>query len=76
MGKKLHSLLFKFAVIFAIFTLITLLLSGITTYVNQTASYREQCELNIKNIGEYLQELILADSEDFLIFQEYFLLHS
>ncbi len=44
MEKKTDSLLFKFAFIFAVFTVVTLLMSGINTYVNQTNSYKSQCE--------------------------------
>ena len=75
MERKTDSLLFKFAIIFVIFTLVTLLMSGFNTYYNQTTAYKEQCEENLKNIAACLEELIVAEGEDFVDFQGYFLSH-
>ena len=75
MEKKTDSLLFKFAIIFMIFTLVTLLMSGFNTYYNQTNSYKRQCEDNLQNLAAYLKELLIAEGDDFIIFQNYFLEH-
>ena len=73
--KKTDSLLFRFALIFLIFTIVTLLMSGVNTYINQTASYHRQCEENLQNLATYLEELLVADGKDFAMFQEHFLKH-
>lgn len=75
MQKRTDSLLFRFGIIFLIFTVITLLLSGFTTYVNQMSAYRAQCETNIRNIGEYLAALMEDEDTGFSEFQENFLTH-
>ena len=75
MDKKTDSLLVKFTIIFIIFTIVTLLMSGITSYVNQMDSYKKQCEVNIRNIGEYLEELLKSDGETFIIYQDYYMKH-
>ena len=58
-----------------IFTIVTLSMSGIDIYLNQTDSYKKQCEENITNIAKYLEALIMADGDDFADFQKYFLEH-
>ena len=73
MQKRTNSLLFHFAVIFLIFTVVTLTMSGINTYVRQNEIYKAQCEENIRHIGEYLADLILEDGDDFVIYQEYYM---
>lgn len=77
MGKarKTNGLLFKFAIIFIIFTLVTLTFSGIATYYNQNELYKQQCEENLKNIANYLSNLIVMDGEDFLHYQKFCLEH-
>jgi len=75
METKKDSLLFKFAIIFTIFTVVTLLMSGINTYLNQTNSYKEQSEANLQELAKYLHELIVADGENFLNYQNYFFKH-
>ena len=75
MEKKTDSLLFKFAIIFTIFSLVTLTMSGLNIYYNQTNAYKQQCEDNIQHLAAYLKELMLADGENFVNFQEYFLAH-
>ena len=75
MDIKTDSLLLRFAIIFLIFVLVTLIMSSFNIYYNQTNAYKKQCEDNMQNIAEYLKDSILMDSENFLIFQEYFLAH-
>lgn len=73
-GKK-RGLLFKFAVIFTFFTALAVILGGLATYYSQMESYRRQCEMDIRQIGEYLERLILQDSENFSIYQRYYMAH-
>ena len=75
MDKKTNSLLFKIGAIFFVFTVITLLISGITTYINQMKIYKRQCEDNIRKLGTYLETMILNESQGFRIYQDYFLSH-
>ena len=74
MGMKARTgLLFKFAAIFAVFGLVTLLMSGANIYYNETAAYKQQCEENLVNIGHALEEMLVADGENFLQYQEVFM---
>ena len=75
MDNKKRGLLFKFAVIFTFFTLLAVVLGGLATYYSQMESYRRQCETNIRNIGEYLERLIMQDKENFAIYQRYYMEH-
>ena len=75
MGRKMSGLLFKFSVIFGVFIIAMLVMSGITTYFNQMDSYKKQCEQNIRNIGEYLNRLVCAEGEDFILYQQYYMEH-
>ena len=75
MKKRTDSLIFKIALIFFIFIFATLTVSGINTYVRQTEIYKAQCEENIHDIAVHLSNLIVADDDDFVWFQNYFLEH-
>ena len=75
MGKRTESLLFKFGVIFGIFTLIMLALSGVSTYVNQTGIYKQQREESIQQIAAYLEDMLAADGESFVQYQRYMEAH-
>ena len=73
MEKKTDSLSFKFTLIFVVFTLVTLLMSGFNTYYNQSNAYKKQCEDSIQNISKYIEELLMKEGDDFINFQRYFL---
>ncbi|MBO4852227.1 MAG: GGDEF domain-containing protein [Schwartzia sp.] len=75
MNDKKRSLLFKFGLIFTIFTVIAVALGGLATYYSQMESYRRQCERNIRDIGAYLERLILQDQDNFAIYQRYYMAH-
>ena len=75
MDDKKRSLLFKFGLIFTIFTVIAVVLGGLATYYSQMESYRKQCEKNIRDIGAYLERLILQDKDNFAIYQKYYMAH-
>lgn len=75
MQKKQTSLLFKFGAIFLIFTIVTILMSSITTYVNQTnANHRDQ-EERIQQVAAYLDALIVDEGDEFAAYQEYLIAH-
>ena len=69
------SLLLKFAVLFGAFTIVTLLISGITTYTSQMKSYKDQCVEKISSIGDYLEQIIQASGEDFVKYQDFYMEH-
>ena len=75
MRKKTDSLVFKIGVIFLIFTVFTLGFSAFSTYYNQMNIYKSQCEVNIRNIGEYLALLIEERGEEFITYQDYYMAH-
>ena len=76
MRRKKKGLLLKFAVIFLIFTIITLTICGVSTYVNQNDIYRRQCRSNLAQLADYLCRLMQEDGREFVAFQEYFLAHT
>ncbi len=73
--KPTRSLLHKISLIFFFYTLIILLVTGVSTYISQLNIYRQQCEKDIRNIGQYLAILMENDQEDFKTYQEYYMEH-
>ena len=73
--KLPQSLLFRFALIFFSFTVVAVLFSGISTYVNQMRLYKNQCLENVRNIGDYLERLIQDSGKEFVDYQDYFMAH-
>ena len=76
MRKKTGSLIFKFAIIFIIFTVIAISLSAVITYIHQNDIYHKQCEERLHNISEYLEDLMVNDGEEFIAYQEYMIENS
>ena len=75
MGKRTESLLFRFALIFCIFTVLTLVLSGFITFGQQTAIYKGQKEESLKQIARYLEAMIQEDGDEFLLYKNYMIEH-
>lgn len=73
--KRTDKLGFKLGLLFGIFLLAILLLSGLTTYYGQMSIYEKQCEENIRNLSNYLVSLMTRDGEDFILYQNYYLEH-
>ncbi len=73
--RKTKGLLFNFSVMFLAFTIIILIVVGLTTYFTQLNIYKRQCEQNIRNIGEYLEIMMANDGEDFITYQNYYMDH-
>ncbi len=74
-AKPTKSLLHKISLIFFFYTIIILLVTGVSTYVSQLNIYHQQCEKDIRNIGQYLATLMENDGEDFKTYQEYYMEH-
>ena len=73
MTKGVHALVFKFSVVLAVFSTAILFLNAGATYYNQTRIYKSQCENQIWSVAEYLEELMMAQGDDFLRYQDCFL---
>jgi len=71
--NKRDGLLFKFALMFTVFGLVTLLMSGANIYYNETAAYKQQCEENMEKIAHALEAMLVADGENFIQYHEVFL---
>lgn len=75
MNKRKYGLKFKFGVIFVIFILVSVIATGIATYLNQTQIYEEQLGQTLQDLSAYLAVSINADGNDFVEYQKYFLEH-
>lgn len=69
-------LTFKFTLMFTAFTLITLVISSILSYMNQMQLYKQQREENVQFVASYLKETLAADDIYFVWYQNYFLKNS
>ena len=70
-----NSILFKFAIIFLLFIVLTLIETGILTYAYQESSYRKQQEKKLHDIADYLSLVIQVNGRDFANYQDFFLKH-
>lgn len=70
---KKRKLSFKFTLMFASFTLLTLIVSSILSYINQIHLYKTQREKSIRYVASYLEQVLTSDGYDFAWWQEYFL---
>ena len=75
MEKKKEKLLNKFALIFFNFTVVTLVISGLMTYVSQMETYKSICRDNCRAIGSYLNGLMSAESDMFIMYKEFYMDH-
>ena len=75
MEKKKEKLLNKFALIFFNFTVVTLVISGLMTYVSQMETYKSVCRNNCRAIGSYLNGLMSAESDMFIMYKEFYMDH-
>ncbi len=73
--RRTDGILFRFAIIFTIFIVVTVAVSGVSTYINQNRIYQAQCEENIQNIAAYLEDLMALEGEEFVWYQDYLLSH-
>ncbi|WP_027729198.1 GGDEF domain-containing protein [Treponema sp. C6A8] len=72
MGKIREGLLFRFAIIFFVFTVITLFMSGVCMYFSQMASYKSEREASIREVADYLEMVLSVDGDDFVNYQNHF----
>ena len=72
---KNRRLTFKFTMMFVIFTISSLIITAQLSYYNQTNLYQHQREESIQYIADYLDKLVVSDSDNFLNMQHYFIAH-
>ena len=65
--------MFRFTIGFIVFAIVILTVAGFATYFSQMRNYKEECENNIRDIGEYLAALMKNDGTDFIKYQDYFM---
>lgn len=70
---KKGNLTFKLTMIFVAFTLITLVISSILSYINQTGIYKKQREESVQFVASHIEELFKADDIYFVWYQKYFM---
>lgn len=73
--RKTDGLLFRFALIFGIFTVAALAGSAFTIYMIQMKDYKAQKVEDIKGIGDYLERMIQEAGEEFQVYQDYYMEH-
>ena len=73
--RKQH-LTFKFTLMFLAFVLITLAVSSVFSYYNQTKLFQTEQEHNIQYVASYLEQIVSMEGTDFLNMQDYFIPHS
>ena len=75
MENNRNRLLYKFAVIFFNFTVITLVISGLMTYASQMNTFTRMCRENSRQLGSYLAGLMSAEGHDIAEYKELFMEH-
>ena len=75
MEKKKEKLLNKFALIFFNFTVVTLVISGLMTYVSQMDTYKTLCRDNCRALGAYLNQLMSAEGDTAIAYKEFYMDH-
>ena len=71
MQKKKTGLLFRFGIIFLILILVTLIISGVATYVTQSRIFQEEEEKNLRAIADYLATVLEGEGDNFPMYQKY-----
>lgn len=72
---KSRKLTFKFTLMFAGFTLVTLVITSLLSYFNQSQIYKTQREESIQYVADYLEKVIVYDADNFFNMQHYFIEH-
>ncbi len=73
MNNKTDSLIFKFAIIFLLFVVVALTLSGVNAYFNQRSIYKEQCEERLVHIAQHMEYLLKTEGKIFNDAMHYFI---
>lgn len=73
--KASDSLLFRFSAVLLLFTVLSLMIGGVATYFSQMKIYKEQCEQNVRSVGQYLAHLMNNAGDDVLAYKDYYMKH-
>lgn len=74
-SKHTYSLMVKFAIMFMVFTTVTLIINAQLTFINQRYSYQEQCKSDLRHATSYINRLMLTDGDEFIKLKAYFEQH-
>lgn len=72
---KKFRLTLKFTIFLTCFTAVTLALTSLLSYINQTHIYQSQHEERIQYLTSYIEKSVLNHGEDFLRMREYLVAH-
>lgn len=75
MEKKKEKLLNKFALIFFNFTIVTLIIGGLMTYVSQMDTYKKMCRESSRALGDYLADIMRAEGDTIIAYKEFYMDH-
>ena len=70
--KKKRGLAFQFGLFFALFAVLTIIVSGMLTFLSQTESYHKECENKLSQLTTQLAWMASAEGTEFAQLTEYF----
>lgn len=73
---KHKSLAKQFGVLFIIFALATIIISGAMTYYNRTVQYHDTCINNLRQLTTHLSDLIKSSGTEFITLKKWFAQHT
>lgn len=69
--RELNDNIYKLSVVLVIFAVVLLMMSGVISYLQQMHTYRDQCMQNSRDLGEYLEAMIMNEKDYFLTYQKH-----
>ena len=73
---KHKSLAKQFGVLFIVFALATIIISGAMTYYNRTVQYHDTCINNLRQLTTHLSDLIKSSGTEFITLKKWFAQHT
>ena len=73
--KKRKKIVSQMALLFALFVAMMLTIAAIATYSRQSWIFKDMCTQTIRDVGDYLANLIYAEEDDFEAYTEYYRSH-
>ncbi len=73
---KKKSLAKQFEALFILFTLVTILVSSLMNYLNQTRMYHRSCVESLQQMTSHLSGLIQAEGDEFVNLKQWFSAHT
>ena len=69
--REASEIVYKFSVMIVVFSVLILILCGIIAYLQQMRTYRNQCRQTSRDLGEYLEAMILDEGDFFLTYRDH-----